>query len=38
MIDCWKIHESKTFFDWVKQKHPNVVFALVNCTRMNWFL
>jgi hypothetical protein len=36
IIDCWKIHKSKTFFDWVKQKHPNVVFAVVNCTRMNW--
>jgi hypothetical protein len=34
LINCWSIHKSKDFLDWIKKKHPNilVVFVLANCT------
>ncbi len=34
LIDCWSVHKSKDFLDWIKKKHPNilVVFVPTNCT------
>jgi hypothetical protein len=34
LINCWSVHKSKEFLDWIKKKHPNilVMFVFANCT------
>jgi hypothetical protein len=34
LLDCWIVHKSKEFLDYMKKDHPNimVIFILVNCT------
>jgi hypothetical protein len=33
LLDCWNVHKSQEFLDWIKEKHPNilVVFVQANC-------
>jgi hypothetical protein len=36
LIDCWSIHKSKEFLDWMKSKFPSVciIFIPANCTNV----
>lgn len=33
-IDCWSVHKSKDFMDWMRHKHPRIIvlFIPANCT------
>lgn len=33
-IDCWSVHRSDEFMDWMKEAHPNIIVIFVpgNCT------
>jgi hypothetical protein len=33
-IDCWSVHKSREFLDWMKKHHPNIVILFVpgGCT------
>jgi len=33
LLDCWFVHKSKEFLDWMKEDHPNilVIFIPTNC-------
>jgi hypothetical protein len=34
LMDCWSIHKSKEFLNWMKKDHPNifVIFIFTNYT------
>ncbi len=34
LMDCWIIHQSTKFQDWIKEKYLNIclLFAVTNCT------
>jgi hypothetical protein len=34
MIDCWSVHKSEEFRDWMKKTHPTIIISFVpgNCT------
>jgi hypothetical protein len=36
LLDCWSIHKSNEFLDWMKKNHSNtlVIFVLGNCTNV----
>jgi hypothetical protein len=36
LLDCWSIHKSNEFLDWMKENHSNtlVIFVLGNCTNV----
>jgi hypothetical protein len=33
-IDCWSVHKSEEFWDWMKETHPSIIISFVpgNCT------
>jgi hypothetical protein len=35
LLDCWYIHKSKEFLDWMKKKHSNTLVIFVPCYRTN---
>ena len=34
MIDCWLVHKSKEFCDWIKKTHPTIIISYIpgGCT------
>jgi hypothetical protein len=34
LLDCWNIHMSREFIDWIKEVHPTIllIFIPTNCT------
>lgn len=37
MIDCWSVHISKEFLDWMSKNHPSILIAFIpaGCTGIN---
>jgi hypothetical protein len=37
LLDCWFVHQSKEFLDWMNNKHSNilVIFVLANYTNVS---
>jgi hypothetical protein len=39
MIDCWSVHKSKEFCDWMKKTHPTIIISyLLHTGWMHWSL
>ncbi len=35
LLNCWSVHKSQDFFNWIKQKHPNILVVFIPTNYIN---